>query len=86
MKLKYVIFDKFYPVVFGEYAQHCDVRISGRRATSAGFLYLSEIDAPTNSKFCQAKILKADCYGESISLHVKAEPGDDAIIDKMFNI
>lgn len=86
MKLKYVIFDKFYPLVFGEYAQHKDVRINGMRPTSAGFLYLKEIETPPGSNFCQVRILKAECYGESISLNLKAQPGDSEIIDKMFNV
>lgn len=85
MKLKYVIFDNLYPVVFGEYAQHSEVRIKHRMPTSAGFVQLREEDAPADSRFCSARITKVSCYGESISLGVKSDPKDERFIENLFN-
>ncbi len=87
MKLKYVVFDTAFPVIFGEYFQHREVNGPGGKPTSAGFLTVSEIDTPEGSSFCQARILKATCYGESISLGVKSRGEQDAhLIDKMLNV
>jgi hypothetical protein len=85
MKLKYVIFDNLYPVVFGEYAQHSEVKIKFRTPTSAGFVQLREEDAPANSRFCSARITTASCYGESISLNLKSDPKDERVIENLFN-
>jgi hypothetical protein len=85
MKLKYVIYDDCYPVIFGEYFKHTDVR-TFKQATSAGFVSLKEVDTPESSQFCCARMLKAYCYGESFSLGVKSRGEDDArLIERMFN-
>lgn len=86
MKIKYVVYDNFYPVIFGEYFKHTDVKGGYKQATSAGFVRLQEIDTPEDSAFCQCRITKAHCYGESISLNLKSRGEEDArLIDKMLN-
>jgi len=86
MKLKYVVYDECYPVIFGEYANHSDVSLKYKKPTSAGFVSLHEEDAPEGSPFCQVRILTASCYGESISLGVKSHPNDARLIERLFNV
>jgi len=85
MKLKYVVYDNSYVVVFGEYAQHKDVGIKYHTATSAGFFTMQEIDTPPNSKFCCSRMIEVNCYGESISLGLKSKPDDKFLLEKLFN-
>jgi len=85
MKLKYIIFDHIRPVIFGDCFGHADIRANGK-PTSAGFVSLQEIDAPEDSSFCQVRIIKASCYGESIGLGLKSLGEEDAhIIDRVLN-
>lgn len=85
MKLKFVVFDEAYPVLFGEYLKHSDVHAKYHRPTSAGFVYLKEVETPEGSPFCTTTMTKASCYGESISLNLKPAAGDEFLIERMLN-
>jgi hypothetical protein len=64
MKSKYVITDNG-PVVFSEMMQHADVaRALGSEVYGAGFCYIDD------NRYV--------CYGESISLKMKADPEKDS--------
>ena len=62
------MFDGWMPVVFGSYFKHTEI-LSHLKATSAGFFY--------------EKNGEVTVYGESLSLGLKALPGDAFFIQKM---
>ena len=84
MKMKYVVFDGAYPMVFGEYFQHKDVRALGR-PTSAGFLQIKEVEARPEHNTCCAQYTEVHPYGESISLGLKSKEEDKFLLEKLFN-
>ena len=67
-KLKYVITDDGFPILFGEYQSHTEFKHFN--PMSAGFCHISdgEIGEP---------VLKVHCFGESIGLNLKANPEKD---------
>jgi|WetSurMetagenome_2_1015567.scaffolds.fasta_scaffold966895_2 hypothetical protein len=67
MKIKYVMFDGAFPVVFGEYIKHSDVSVKDLKPTSAGFIQLGMPGEIT-------------VYGKSESLDLAPTEDDDAII------
>ena len=86
MKLKYVVFDEAFPVVFGEYAQHSEVKIGlACKPTSAGFFTMTEVDTPDGSKFCSSRMIEVNLYGESVSLNLKPKPDDKRVLENLFN-
>lgn len=80
MRLKYIIFDNAFPVVFGEYFKHSDMQISnGLKPTSAGFCIVkSENDDAKKHN-------KVICFGESTSLNLKSSPLDSKMVERLFN-
>lgn len=86
MKLKYVVFDDVFPVVFGEYAQHREVKIGlACKPTSAGFFTMAEVETPRESRFVGTRMIEVNPYGESISLNLKSKPTDKFLLEKLFN-
>ena len=82
MKLKYIIFEEAYPVLFGECHKHSDLKRVGI-ATSAGFCSVREVDAPASS--VSLRRMEVHCYGKSESLGIGSMPHDAAIIERLFN-
>ena len=74
-KVKYVIFDECFPVIFNVALNHNDILCKGRKPTSAGFF-----DIQYNSK--EDKYYPK-CYGESTSLGIKSDPNND---ERMINL
>lgn len=72
--LKYIIGEKNIPIIFSKEIIHNTV---AQKAISAGFLIV-EYDKILN-KFL------AICFGESSSLNVKCEVGDQVIIENYLN-
>lgn len=71
MKLKYVMFDGFFPVMFTGGIGHKEVTAGDRKPTSAGFVkFLSSGD-----------VVSAAVYGESESLGLKPHKDDAEIIE-----
>ena len=70
-KLKYIIIDSSFPIVFTECLTHKDL-IKHLVPTSAGFCSRSDIDN------------KWTCYGESISLDLKSKGEEDAALLNLF--
>lgn len=86
MKLKYVIINEAFPILFGEYFKHSDFASGHGKVTSAGFVTIKEIETPEGSPFCVARMLQAGCYGESVSLGVKSDPEwDQKLIERVLN-
>ena len=76
MKLKYVVFDCLFPVIFTEAQQHVKFKFMGK-ITSAGFCKIySEGDVA-------AQVVKVHCYGESISLNIKSDPKDSELLTRV---
>jgi hypothetical protein len=75
MKVKYVIFDKFYPVLLGECSQHAEARLGALTPTSAGFCSFT-----WSPEKCGWEVTT---YGESISLKLKPDPLDAHLIGKL---
>jgi len=80
MQIKYIIFDKSYPVLTSEAVGHNEVRLSSRysdmKPTSAGFCTINQEDEE----------MKVNCHGESVSLDLKCDKeNDERIIKRMFN-
>ena len=67
-KAKYVIIDDRMPRIFTEVENHSDMVRHGEKCTSAGFVYFS---ANRHGN------VVSSCYGESISLGLKADPERD---------
>lgn len=72
MKLKYIK-NHYGFVIFGETIQHKDIRIP--EIESAGFCYLSS----------EGGMVRAICYGESISLGLKSKETDSEEMTKFLN-
>jgi hypothetical protein len=72
-EMKYVIDKNNCPFLFSIATQHSE--IGNERSLSAGFCRIRL----ENHKFT------AECYGESVSLKKKSNPGDESIIELMFN-
>jgi hypothetical protein len=66
MRLKYVMFDEFFPVLFGEYCNHADVTIKGLKPTSSGF-----VNVTSEGVFC---------VGNSFSLQLESNTDDTEIV------
>ena len=85
MKLKYVVYDDCFPVIFGEYFKHTEIQ-TFKQATSAGFVSLQEVDTPEGSQYYCSRMIKANCYGESVSLGIKSKgKEDERLLERMFN-
>jgi hypothetical protein len=67
-KMKYIIIDKFMPVIFSEGIKHRDLG-HGLNVTSAGFCRFDDEN-------------QIHAYGESISLNLSSKPEDSEIIQK----
>lgn len=76
MRLKYIISNNRVPILFSEGESHSDVA-RGVGAMSAGFVNVGWDSA--KSRFI------AECYGESITLHIKSAEGDSDKVDRMLN-
>jgi hypothetical protein len=87
MKVKYVIFDGLYPVIFSEAHKHSDFQHVGPgKPTSAGFCSIHEVDAKPEHDTCCTRWLEVQCYGESISLRLKSNPeNDQRWLERMLN-
>ena len=68
-KLKYVIFDKCFVVLFNIALEHDQIIYTGRTPTSAGF-----VDIIYNT---ETNEYDSTCYGKSISLGINSNPIDD---------
>jgi len=68
--MKYVIFKYIFPVLVHDATQHSDVRCGMGDATSAGFVHID---------FEKEEVHP---YGESVSLRLKPNPEDGAILAK----
>lgn len=78
-KLKYVIFDSLFPVIFSPAITHRDIHPRGR-ATSAGFVSLIPIKRDGQG------YINATVYGESISLGLASNGvEDETIIERSIN-
>lgn len=84
MKLKYVIIDEGYPVLFGECNKHSDFSRVGR-ITSAGFCLVREED-DTSPHAVALRKLTVTAFGESHSLKIKSAPHDASIIERLFTV
>lgn len=82
MKLKYIIFDEAYPVLFGECQKHSDFKRVGI-PTSAGFCQIAEEAA--SAKSVSVRRMKAYVHGKSESLQLASLPSDASIIERLFN-
>lgn len=70
MKMKYIMFDETFPVVFGEYFTHKDVTVpNAGKPTSAGFFSIQDG--------------KVQTYGVSVSLELKSKPEDAFFIQHL---
>jgi len=78
--MKYIIIEHSsgmeVPIVFCDIIQHSDAIPSGGKAVSAGFCTIEEIYSDVKCK----KILKASCYGASISLNLSMREEDSDIV------
>jgi hypothetical protein len=85
MKLKYVIVDELYPIVFGECFQHKQFSRIGK-ITSAGFCSISEVETPKErTDISTATMFQVSCYGESVSLGVKVAENDEKQLEYLYN-
>ncbi len=86
MKLKYVIVDDCYPILFGEYYQHSVFKNRGT-ITSAGFCSIKEVETPSDRMdITTVTMTEVSVWGESISLGVKSDPEHDKrLLERMFN-
>ncbi len=84
MKLKYVVFNEAFPVVFGEYFAHRDIKAMGE-PTSAGFFSLKEVEARPEHDTCSVKWIEVHPYGESVSLGLKSKETDRFLLERLFN-
>ena len=77
-KLKYIIFDKCFAVLFNTALDHDQIIYNERIPTSAGF-----VDIIYNK---ETNVYDSTCYGKSISLAINSNPIDDKqIIDLTIN-
>lgn len=67
---KYIMIDGSMPVVFGDYIQHAALAVTGKQVTSAGFVRWNRAG-------------EVITYGESKSLKLRPEDGDDAILRRL---
>ena len=75
MEKKYLITVFGAPVIFDSKILHSEMKLNAR---SAGFVKLWVDTA--------MQIVKAECYGESLSLRLESNPSEDArIIEDFFN-
>ncbi len=58
------------PIIFPEYFNHNEIRVSTKKATSAGFVYLHK----------EGEKYVAQPHGESVSLSLKSNPTEDKIL------
>ncbi len=72
-KFKYVISDDLVPILFPEGIRHDKFRSIFPKIVSAGFCTISG----------ENNDILVDCWGESVSLKVKSQQGDNAIIEMM---
>ena len=72
-KIKYIIYEDCFPVLFSEANKHSDFR-TGQEITSAGFC----------SVFFENEKICVKVYGESISLKLKSKPEDAELIERLF--
>lgn len=77
-RVKYIIIDDISPILFSEMETHAKVAAmaAGRPITSAGFCSLF---------FVEEGHIAANVYGESVSLKLKSDPEDAALIERMFS-
>lgn len=75
-RLKYVIINECFPILFGEAHKHHDF-FNNRlgKPTSAGFCTISQVGDHG---------VVVSCFGKSISLNLEAQPGDEQIIERLF--
>jgi hypothetical protein len=79
MKLKYVIFDNFFPVLFNTAIEHSSIICEGRIQTSAGFCKI-EYNKDTFK-------YESTCSGYSVSLGINSNPKEDKqAIDLTINL
>lgn len=76
-KIKYIIIDGYTPILFADHLIHSDVAAKhGGEVTGAGFCHIGGKDEYGNPQFV--------CYGESVSLNVRSQPSDSAIVNRAF--
>lgn len=76
-KLKYVIIDDCFPIIFGEAHKHSDFsRNRLGKPTSAGFCHIHQAGEEG---------MTVSCFGKSVSLEIESQPGDAQIIEKLLN-
>jgi hypothetical protein len=79
VRIKYVIFDGFYPAIISGQTQHCDVHIEGHKlATSAGFFSVEYSEL--------LKKYKVTTFEYSHSLNLSPTPTDSILLELMFNL
>ena len=82
MKIKYVILDEAYPVIFGECNKHSDFKRAGL-PTSAGFCSIHAEPDNSPTAICPVKLV-VSCWGKSESLGIGSAPNDAQIIQRLF--
>ena len=78
-KTKYVIIDDKLPRIFSEAELHKNMLRHGEKCTSAGF-----VNFTIKSGDLDREVIEVDCYGESVSLQIGANPSHDERIIGMF--
>lgn len=74
MKMKYIVVDAVFPIVFHPGLQHVKVA-ANKPVSSAGFVHINgDPDDP-----CAVQV---DCFGESVSLDIKSDPESDTKLIK----
>jgi hypothetical protein len=83
MKGKYVVLNRrqFRVVILPETMQHRDVVDQYDKPESAGFFSIESKWNPDDNEY----VVKASCYGESVSLGIKSNPEEDSrMIERLF--
>ena len=76
-RLKYVIINETFPILFGECHKHQDF-VANRLGTptSAGFCTISQVGDHGMS---------VSCFGKSVGLNLESKPDDERLIERLFN-
>jgi hypothetical protein len=74
--MKYIIFDNIFPVIFNEAIGHNDIKVSGMKPTSAGFVEI----------FDDHFSIGTEVSGKSVSLNLPSKKEDSKIITKTLSM
>lgn len=85
MALKYVMFDKCMPVVFGEYFTHAEVAQRLRRLAAESFQSPTSEGQITGAGFVSGDGEEWVAYGRSESLNLDPGENDSKILTRVLN-